>query len=194
MLTFLKDVISQFGATGGDIRFALVDFSDNAIVEFYLDTYSNIQDVINRIDTITYFGGRTDIADGFQVTREQTFNQNGDRADAPNIVFLITDGIPNERIADTGIEAALTKATGARVITVGITDAVDANLLQELATVPGDYIPSATFSDLSGIVGSLVGSACPTFTPTPTPTPTPAPGEKTICKITFDNIHTVKLL
>jgi len=173
MLTFIKDVITQFGTTGGDIRFGLVDFSDNAIVEFYLDSHTNVNDVLNAIDAITYFGGRTDIADGFQTARERLVNQRGDRSNAPNIVILITDGIPNERITDTQPEANLMKQTGAQLVTVGITDAVDADLLRALASNPSEYISSATFGELNQIVRSLVGAACPTVTPTPRPTPTP---------------------
>jgi collagen type VI alpha len=173
MLAFIKDVVTQFGTTGGDIRFGLVDFSDDAIVEFYLDTHSNVNDVLNAIDGIIYFGGRTDIADGFQTARENLINQRGDRSNAPNIVILITDGIPNDRIPDTQPEANLVKQTGAQVVTVGITTEVDADLLRALASNPSDYIASATFAELSNIVGSLVGAACPTVTPTPRPTPTP---------------------
>ena len=173
MLTFIKDIITAFGSTGGDMRFALVDFSDNAIVEFYLDTYTNVNDIITAINTITYFGGRTDIADGFQTARQNIFNQRGDRSNAPNIVILITDGIPNERIADTQPEANLVKQTGAQVLTVGITDAVDDDLLRAIASDSSGYITSVSFAQLSSIVRTLVGAACPTVTPTPRPTPTP---------------------
>ena len=173
-LAFIRDVVTQFGTTGGDIRFALVDFSDNAIVEFYFDSYTNINDILNAINRITYFGGRTNIADGFQVTRQRVLGQRGDRGNAPNIIILLTDGIPNERVGESQGEANLVKQTGAQVITIGVTDAVDPDLLRALASDPSDFISSASFAELSNIVRTLVGAACPTVTPTPTPTPTPS--------------------
>ncbi len=157
------------------MRFALVDFSDNAIVEFTLDRFVNDQTgLLAQIDKTTYFGGRTDIADGFQWARERVIGQAGDRSNAPNIVILITDGIPNERIAETQPEANLVKQTGASVVTVGITNAVDADLLRALASVPSDFISSASFAELTNIVQSLVGAACQTPQPTVPSTPTPS--------------------
>ncbi len=169
MLTFIKDIVTAFGSTGGDFRFALVDFSSNAIVEFYFDTHTNVNDILNAIDGITYFGGRTDIADGFQTAREGVLSQRGDRNNVPNLVILITDGVPNDRISDTQPQANLVKQTGAQVVTVGITDAVDVDLLRALASAPSDYIASPSFADLSNIVRTLVGASCKTSGPTPTP-------------------------
>ncbi len=175
MLNFVKDVVIRFAATGGDIRFALVDFSDNAIVEFTLDRFVNDQTgLLAQIDNSAYFGGRTDIADGFQWAREKVIGQAGDRSNAPNIVILITDGIPNERAAETQPEANLVKQTGATVVTVGITNEVDADLMRALASVPSDYISSASFAELTNIVQSLVTAACQTPQPTMPTTPTPS--------------------
>ncbi len=175
MLNFVKDVVRRFSATGGDMRFALVDFSDSATVEFTLDRFVNDQTgLLAQIDKTKYFGGRTDIADGFQWARERVIGQAGDRGNAPNIVILITDGIANERITETQSEANLVKQTGATVVTVGITNAVDADILRALASVPSHYISTASFAELTNIVQSLVVAACQTPEPTMPVTPTPS--------------------
>ncbi len=61
VLDFLVRTVRAFqGSNNADMRFALVDFSDDAIVEFYLDSYDNINAVIDRIKVINllyYFCG-----------------------------------------------------------------------------------------------------------------------------------------
>lgn len=169
MLSFIKNVITAFGDTGKDIRYAMVVYSDSAIVEFTLNRFNNNNDVLSQVDKTTYFGGRTDIADGLQTAREQILIQSaGYHATAQNIVILITDGIPNERMDDTQSEANLIKQLGAKLATVGITDAVDTDLLRALATDQSDFFSSPTFAALNSIVRRLVESACPTVTPQPT--------------------------
>ena len=167
MLRFLKDVVTTFGITRGDNRFALVVFSDDAVVEFYLDSFTNTIDIENAINGITYYGGRTNIADGFQTTLDQVFNQRGDRSNVPNIVILITDGTPNERVGDSQPQANIVKESGARVMIVGVTSDADSNLLRSLATTPSDYISIPSFADLSNIVRTLVDASCPSLTPPP---------------------------
>lgn len=176
VLDFIKQVIRKFGATGGDIHFAVVDYSDNAIVEFDLSTYGrDINRIIARIDTITYFQGRTDIADGLQTAREQVFGRAGDRPNAPNLAILLTDGVPNEREADTRPQADLLK-TIAKILVVGVTNKIDEQLLRYIATNSRtDYINTPDFAALEGIIDNLVRGACPTLAPV-TPRPTPGKG------------------
>ncbi len=173
VLTFVKDVVAKFGAGGGNIRFALVRFSDVANVEFVLDAYSDPNELYARIDKVAYYGGRTNIAHGFEVALSDVVGKNGDRPDAPNIVILITDGIPNEREGDTIPQATLMKRV-ARVLSVGITNAVDMDLLRAIASDQfTDVVTASDFARLTEIVEGLVGAACPTPTPRPTPTPIP---------------------
>ena len=166
MLKFIKDVVTIFSSTGGDMRFALVSFSDNATVEFYLDTRR--ENILTEINNIKYLKGRTNIADGLQTVRQEIFkSQRGDRINAPNIIILITDGIPNERIDDTTPQAVLLKKTGAYLLIVGVTDAVDDNRLKDLATQPSYYIKITTYAalDSTTIVNNLVSTACQSVIP-----------------------------
>jgi len=176
-LIFVSDIVKQFMRLGGDFRFGMVKFSDNAEVEFTLDQFRDENAIINKILTTVYFGGRRDISDGFQYARERVFTQPGDRSNAANIAILITDGVPNERIPDTQPESNLLKSIST-IVAVGITDNVDEDLLRAVSTNAANYISTPDFMSLSGIVTELVGAAFPTLTPTPiTPAPTPTPSK-----------------
>ena len=62
-------------------------------------------------------GGRTNIADGIQIAREQVFSAA--RRGANKILILITDGEPNERVNDTQREADLAKRDRISIVSVG---------------------------------------------------------------------------
>ena len=48
------------------------------------------------VDNLPYIYGSTNTADGLQTMSGQMFTAaNGDRADVPNVCFLITDGVSN---------------------------------------------------------------------------------------------------
>ena len=53
---------------------------------------------------VPYGGGVTNTEEAFMVTRTQCFGeQNGDRDYAPNVVIIITDGIPTAYTAGDGV-------------------------------------------------------------------------------------------
>ena len=57
--------------------------------------------------------GQTNIAQALETTRRFVFDPSlGDRADAPNVVILVTDGRSNVEAAEVPSEAAQLKATG----------------------------------------------------------------------------------
>ena len=51
--------------------------------------------LFQAVEQITFYGGRTNVADGLRTLRTQLFNTNEDRPEAPNIALVITDGGAN---------------------------------------------------------------------------------------------------
>jgi hypothetical protein len=67
-------------------------FSDRANIEFYLNTYSSKQEIIDAIRRIPYIYGYTNTAHALFRTRTEIYsNVNGDRASKPlhNFIFLL---------------------------------------------------------------------------------------------------------
>ena len=166
ILKFLADVTTLF-FNRGDVKVAVVSFSDYALVDFLLEKYVSLPYVIAGINNIMYQGGKTDIAAALKSVRENVIGRKGDRPEAPNIVILITDGIPNLAEQDTIPQANLLKQTGAKIVTVGITDAIDPDMLRQIATDSANFISSPDFTTLGNVVERLFGVACPVPTPTP---------------------------
>ena len=165
MKSFLIQVVQNsafatFGAQG--VRFSLVKYSNSAVVYFPLDRYDNSRDITDRIQQLPYDDGRTNITGALKVTRLEVFQRNaGDRQSAPNVLILISDGTPNDEVGGERAEADLLKAAGTTIVSVGITDAIDRDLMSAIAS-SNDFIESPTFeaTDLNRIVGNLATAVC----------------------------------
>ena len=66
-------------------------------------------------------------------------------------------------------EAIALKSSGATLIVLGVTDAVDTAVMQSIASSSAQYIAVPTFSELSSKRSDLIQLACPSFLPPPVP-------------------------
>ena len=89
------------------------------------------------------------------------------RPGAFKIIILMTDGKPNERLQDTLIEAQRAKDERIRIIPIGVTNAIDLDLLRLVANNPSDVITTPNFNSLTSQVANIVSLACGTPTPPP---------------------------
>ena len=91
-LRFLTAIVDRVDA-GGDWRVGMVVYSVSAQNRFFLNTYTNKNSIKNAILTTRYLTGGTNTADGILKARTQQFLvSRGDRREAQNVVFIITDG------------------------------------------------------------------------------------------------------
>jgi len=135
-LTFVCDLIGMFDV--GDTRVAAVSYSTNVTIEYYLNEYSNRQDLCDRTHKIShsYVGGVTETAEALKAVRERVFiPSQGDRQGVSHVVIVITDG-RSQKWTDTQTEAAALKAMGVHVFAIGIGDQVYPPELQDIASSP----------------------------------------------------------
>jgi len=79
----------------------------------------------NAIRNIAYLGGWTNTTGGIRVGCREIFNTaNGDRSDVPNVVILITDGVPNIDVHLLWDEVSRCKRRDIRILGVGVTNQV----------------------------------------------------------------------
>ena len=87
----------------------------------------------------------------------------GDRAWAPNIALVITDGESNVQEQQTIPKANQAKRNGVRIIAVGVTDQIDFNELTGIASDPRNDVFNVTdFRALNNILNQLLITLCPT--------------------------------
>lgn len=126
-----------------------------------------------------YPEGYSNPADGFDKARTEIFGTSADRSTAPNIVFIITDGIATKNMEQTFEAVVRLKRDGAIVYAIGITGEVDETSLKTYSSPPQlkdqNYFTCLDFNELDTLIDRVVAQTgnCPTtFSPATTPTTT----------------------
>lgn len=160
-------------------RIGAVVFSNNADLEWQMDKYSTANELAAAAQRIRFRGGTTNTYSGLTFARERCFNSNyGARDSVTNLAIIITDGVPTVPDANGQDPVALAKQAAialksdpvkAKVFVLGVTDAVDKDTLEYLSSGTGYYFATPDFSQLSGVLNTLLQGACEVSTLAPPP-------------------------
>ena len=119
------------------LQFGLVTFSYVATNIFYLNSYDDKNQLQSAILNTPYVGSYTNTSGGIRTaTYEQFISSRGDRGNANNIAIIITDGVPNRDESFTIPDAEYLRSLGTMVYVVGITNAIDESMLQDMSSMP----------------------------------------------------------
>lgn len=165
-LQFLSQLVDFFTIGPTATKVGAVVFSEQVNMAFTLDTYSDAQSIKDAILGLAYLGQTTNTPEGLRVTREQCFNQaSGDRPNVQNLAVFISDGVPspaNRR--DPAIREAEALREVANVIAIGVTDAIDRDLLKTISSTPQvedqNWFVAVDFSELCDIRRSVAEGIC----------------------------------
>lgn len=159
MLKFVGQLIRTFDIGKDNVRVGVVTYSGNYVLQFHLNKYFNINDLLNAISRVKYLAGSTNTAAALRYIRTTSFlSQNGNREDVPNIVIVITDGKSNVP-ASTAIEAAKLKRLST-VFSIGIGKLVGAAELKAIATDEHHVFTVYNYAALTKIKHALAVKAC----------------------------------
>ena len=138
MRNFVMSFVEEIDVESDVARIGLLLFSDNIRLEFNLNEYNSRLDIIEHVQSIPYTRGGTNTAAALQYVTDNMFTQpNGDRNNARNIAFLITDGQSNNR-ENTMRQAKLLKDKGIHLFVAGIGEFY---LVVVLHNVRGSWCP-----------------------------------------------------
>ena len=104
VLNTVNGIIYNLAQGDRDINFGMVSFANVPRIGFYLNTYTDINDIMRAVNNTPVGGYSTNVADAFEIARARVFGQDGDRPDAPNIIIFISDGDVNLRYISLEIE------------------------------------------------------------------------------------------
>ncbi|GAB1610759.1 hypothetical protein Ahia01_001362400 [Argonauta hians] len=163
VLAFVKDFLSEASIDSGRVRVGVVIYSTDVTVEFHLNRYRSKSAVLQAIDNIPYIYGSTNTYGGLHTARTQMFTaQNGDRADVPNIIILLTDGVSNINALQTIPEAEAVRAQNIHIYAVGIGLAETTELDQIASSPPSENsFTVQDFNELEGLKHQIFDSFCP---------------------------------
>lgn len=167
VIDFVVSIIEELQVSQQDTRIGAVSYSDNAAPQFLLNTYNSKQDVQLAMRRIPFIGGRTNTASGLRHACNTIFNAaNGDRADAPNYLFILSDGNSNVNMDDTIPAGIDCRNKGITLIPFAVGTDVNRFELRNLASLPYSVNIHTVQSmyDFPSIKNDMIGSICDNVT------------------------------
>lgn len=163
MKNFCKDFLKNADLDSGNVRAGILSYSTSVYAEFYLNSYSTSQEIMDAIDEIPYRYGSTNTFGGLKMMRTEFFSAaNGDREDVPDVTIILTDGVSNINGRKTIGEAELARAEGIHIYAVGI-GLTDTRELDGMASVPAseNSFNVQNFDELAALSDTVFQSFCP---------------------------------
>ncbi|NXS10393.1 VITRN protein, partial [Neodrepanis coruscans] len=98
---FLGNVAQALGIGSAGPLMGIVQYGDDPSTEFNLKTYANSKDLRNAIEKIQQKGGLSNVGKALSfVNRNFFLDANGNRGGAPNVVVVVVDGWPTDRVEE----------------------------------------------------------------------------------------------
>ncbi|NXF21413.1 VITRN protein, partial [Rhodinocichla rosea] len=98
---FLGNVAQALGIGSAGPLMGIVQYGDDPSTEFNLKTYANSKDLRNAIDKIQQKGGLSNVGKALSFVNKNFFlDANGNRGGAPNVVVVMVDGWPTDRVEE----------------------------------------------------------------------------------------------
>ncbi|NXS31083.1 VITRN protein, partial [Pomatostomus ruficeps] len=98
---FLGNVAQALGIGSAGPLMGIVQYGDDPSTEFNLKTYANSKDLRNAIEKIQQKGGLSNVGKALSFVNKNFFlDANGNRGGAPNVVVVVVDGWPTDRVEE----------------------------------------------------------------------------------------------
>ncbi|NXC32332.1 VITRN protein, partial [Campylorhamphus procurvoides] len=98
---FLGNMAQALGIGSAGPLMGIVQYGDDPSTEFNLKTYANSKDLRNAIEKIQQKGGLSNVGKALSFVNKNFFlDANGNRGGAPNVVVVVVDGWPTDRVEE----------------------------------------------------------------------------------------------
>ncbi|MEQ2164656.1 hypothetical protein GOODEAATRI_008917 [Goodea atripinnis] len=155
MRDFVEKVVEKLNVGENKDRVSVVQFSRDAEVHFYLNTYNTREDIVDAIRGLRHRGGRPlNTGAALQYVRGNVFtNASGSRhlQGVPQMLILLTGGRSFDNV---DAPASALKQQGIIVIGIG-TRTSDSRELQKLSYEPNYALSVSEFTDLPSVQEQL---------------------------------------
>ncbi|NXY88268.1 VITRN protein, partial [Alcedo cyanopectus] len=120
---FLSNIAQALGIGSAGPLMGIVQYGDEPSTEFDLKTYANSKDIRNAIEKIVQKGGFSNVGKALSFVNKNFFlDANGNRGGAPNVVVVMVDGWPTDRVEEA---SRLARESGINIFFVTIEAAAE---------------------------------------------------------------------
>ena len=143
-------------------RVGVVTFATTVGDQFYMNTYSSKEAILNALN-FHHEGGKTNTQAALNVMRTTQFTpSNGERTGVRNVAVLISDGNSNVDSANTVPEANMARSQGIDVYAIAVGSNPNLPELNDIANDPdSEYvIKLPSLADVESAADSLLEQLC----------------------------------
>ncbi|XP_040467401.1 vitrin isoform X3 [Falco naumanni] len=120
---FLSNMAQALGIGSAGPLMGIIQYGDDPSTEFNLNTYANSKDLRNAIEKISQKGGLSNVGKALSFVNKNFFlDANGNRGGAPNVVVVMVDGWPTDRVEEA---SRLARESGINIFFVTIEAAAE---------------------------------------------------------------------
>ena len=160
MINATKTFVRSEDIDSGNTRIGVLTYSTDVEIQFHLNSYNKLVDLLFALDNIYFKAGSTNIADALNKMRTIMFTeQNGARLDSAKVGIVITDGISNINFENVLPESDLARAEGILMLAIGV-GLVTTREIDAIAGKPENRININDFDELEMRLDSLFRSVC----------------------------------
>ncbi len=167
---FIEKIVQNLNVGENRDQVAVVQYSRDATANFYLNSYSSKDDVLNSIGTMRHKLGRPlNTGKALEFVRENVFaaSVGGRRAESvPQYLYVFSGGRSGD---DVRGPAQSLKENGIKALSLGTKNA-DTLEMQTISFTPAHYFSVASFNNLQSIYPSVEATLRGTQEPTEFPT------------------------
>jgi len=148
VMDFLQTALGRLPIAPADIRVAGMMFHKRALPQFTFENPSLKPDILAAFDSWEYPVDKlhgTAIGAALNYVTDNLLTKDHMRPGHDAMVLLITDGVSQETKEFVAAAAERIKAVASRVLVLGISDEVDQEQLQTIASQPSDAYQRAQF-------------------------------------------------
>ncbi|XP_026022442.1 matrilin-4 isoform X3 [Maylandia zebra] len=133
MRKFMIDIINTLDIGLNATRVGVVQYSSQVRTEFTLKTHARLSNIVKAINQIIPLAQGTMTGLAIRYMMNEAFTpEAGDRPKVPNVAVIVTDGRPQDRVAEVAAEA---REKGIEIYAVGVARA-DMTSLRAMASPP----------------------------------------------------------
>ncbi|KAG7236875.1 hypothetical protein INR49_000179 [Caranx melampygus] len=133
MRKFMIDILDTLDIGPNNTRVGVVQYSSQVRSEFSLKTHSKLDAMVKGINQIIPLAQGTMTGLAIRYVMNNAFTaEEGDRPKVPNVAVIVTDGRPQDRVAEVAAEA---REKGIEIYAVGVARA-DMTSLRAMASPP----------------------------------------------------------
>lgn len=140
VITFAKEVVEGL-SINLDTRVGAITYSTDVNGQFYMNTYSTKEGIINGLN-FYHKGGRTNTQEALRLMRTEHFTpRRGERNGVRNVAIVVTDGYSNINEGNTVPEAKDAKDGGIDIFVVALGEGPNFREINDMSSDPdSDYV------------------------------------------------------